>query len=324
MLFRFAHPPVFWAVLSVSFLPFTALILFSDARENVSVIGLTGIAIIGLSWIMERWIGQRRIKEISIGPPAAAETQPLPQRGAPHGIGQAIAGSVAHLMSLTEEHQKRAEATTSLAAKAAESANGFAGAIEEMKASIEEIGRQTEQTSGIAGTAVGKTQEAGLSVAALGAQTKDIVKIIEMIRSVAERTNLLALNASIEAARAGEHGRGFAVVAQEVKTLANQTAEATKKIEVEIGNVVAASNEAQKRMTEVQDVIQEINAMMLNVKSALHQQTAASGEIAASTVNTTKSVDGVTAGISHLLITTEEIRRACLTIGEKTGNLKKA
>ncbi|MFC1835173.1 methyl-accepting chemotaxis protein [Thermodesulfobacteriota bacterium] len=70
----------------------------------------------------------------------------------------------------------------------------------------------------------------GQTVVKLSAHGEAIGDIIEAVQDLADQSNLLAVNASIEAARAGEQGKGFAVVAQEIKTLADQSKEATKQV----------------------------------------------------------------------------------------------
>ena len=77
-------------------------------------------------------------------------------------------------------------------------------------------------------------------------ESNEIANIIEVIGGIAEQTNLLALNASIEAARAGEAGRGFSVVAEEIRTLSENTKEASNNIT----NIIKELNEDTKRANE--------------------------------------------------------------------------
>jgi methyl-accepting chemotaxis protein len=68
------------------------------------------------------------------------------------------------------------------------------------------------------------------TVLKLNEQSEAIEEIIAAVKDLADQSNLLAVNASIEAARAGDHGKGFAVVAQEIKTLADQSKDATEQV----------------------------------------------------------------------------------------------
>lgn len=209
---------------------------------------------------------------------------------------------------LIETHQERAANSTSAAAKATENATIIASAIEELNASISEIGVQAEKSSGQASSAVEKTKIATSSVEQLSIRSEEILSIIGLIQEIARHTNLLALNATIEAARAGDHGKGFAVVAKEVKDLARQTADATVKIEEQLNEVRAASQAVADHMRTIGVAIAEIDATAETIKTSLHEEEQAVQEIAKSAQATSLATTEVTEGISHMLVTTEDIR----------------
>jgi len=82
------------------------------------------------------------------------------------------------------------------------------------------------------------------SIVSLSEQGQAIGEIITTVNDLAEQSNLLAVNASIEAAKAGEHGKGFAVVALEVKSLAEQSKQATAQVRTILNDIQKATNAA--------------------------------------------------------------------------------
>ncbi|WP_300725186.1 methyl-accepting chemotaxis protein [Pseudomonas sp.] len=95
---------------------------------------------------------------------------------------------------------------------------------------------------------VGEVQGNAQTVERLAEESATIGGVLTVIRSIAEQTNLLALNAAIEAARAGEMGRGFAVVAEEVRSLAQRTAGATREIQTLIAGLQLAARQSVEGM----------------------------------------------------------------------------
>ncbi|MBU2894327.1 CZB domain-containing protein [Colwellia sp. D2M02] len=108
------------------------------------------------------------------------------------------------------------------------------------------------------------TKTASTSVDQLQAVTTGINDFVNIIKGISDQTNLLALNAAIEAARAGEQGRGFAVVADEVRTLAQRSAEASNEISV---------------------LIEQVNSQMADVVSGISGVGQKSDEITTSTAS---------------------------------------
>ncbi len=103
----------------------------------------------------------------------------------------------------------------------------------------------------------------------LGQMSQQIGEITVTITSIADQTNLLALNAAIEAARAGEAGRGFAVVAEEVRKLAEGSAEAVRKIGGLIRSIQTETSRAVNSIDESSKEVQEGKAQVIRISEVL-------------------------------------------------------
>ncbi len=193
---------------------------------------------------------------------------------------------------------RREVGETNQAAAASTAAVGaVAAAAEELSTAIGEIGTQVVRSADEAGDAARDAERSRVRVAALVENSQRIGQIVGLITDIAAKTNLLALNATIEAARAGDAGRGFAVVAGEVKTLANQTAQATDEIVQQVSQIQNATRDAAAVIEGVAGRIETISKIAAAVAAGVQQQDAATREIAQRAHEVAASTTQVTGSI---------------------------
>lgn len=200
--------------------------------------------------------------------------------------------------TLHEQAEKIHSASGELASGAAKSASS----VEEISASVNDINGRVRsnsenaskasalasQTQSVAHQGQGSVQQvvgAILEVRTAGDQVKKVVKLID---DIAFQTNLLALNAAVESARAGVHGKGFAVVANEVRQLANRSANAAKETGTLVEGIVAKVNRTSelaegttRNLAEIVDGAVKVTTLMGSVAEASREQASAIDQLAA-------------------------------------------
>lgn len=137
------------------------------------------------------------------------------------------------------------------------------------------------------------TKEIDKNINSLSQKSSYIGQIVGVIQSIAEQTNLLALNAAIEAARAGDAGRGFAVVAEEVRKLAEETANSTHKIEDITTEIQKEIENVNNTMNETRNVVENADNAANEVEKVFKETTEAVGKITIQLENLVNNIDAV-------------------------------
>ncbi|GGO08064.1 methyl-accepting chemotaxis protein [Saccharibacillus kuerlensis] len=200
--------------------------------------------------------------------------------------------------------------------------------MEEMTRAIHEIALAAQQVSesasdmkeevGVGGTSIGRVSDQMSAISAsvgrsskrirqLQERSREVEGIAELISGIASQTNLLALNAAIEAARAGEHGKGFAVVAEEVRKLADQSAQSAGQISGILGLMIKDTDEAvvlmEEGIREVQtglELSQQTGDAFRRIEKAIDGVSTQTEDMSAVTEQMSASSEEVSASVSEL------------------------
>jgi methyl-accepting chemotaxis protein len=197
------------------------------------------------------------------------------------------------LSSGSDQVSSAANQVSAASQSMAEGASEQASSLEETSASLEEMASMTRQNADNANQAnhlmedtkkeVGRGSDSMVQMTeAIGSiknSSDETAKIIKTIDEIAFQTNLLALNAAVEAARAGEAGKGFAVVAEEVRNLAQRSAEAARNtaelIEQSQQNAdsgVTVTNQMTEIFTGIQESAGKVGALVSEIATANNEQ----------------------------------------------------
>lgn len=224
----------------------------------------------------------------------------------------------------SQELQRAIDELTATSGNQSERVMQVAAAMEQMSVSVNEISSNTAQSleaseatdsaakasqhamhesTGNIHAVVEVVDRAQGTIREMNASITHIGEFARLIKEIADQTNLLALNAAIEAARAGEQGRGFAVVADEVRKLAERTAQATADITASVQQVEARAHDAvagmeaatqavatgtesiadtAEGMARISEASQKATALANDVRHMLAQQSDASHDVAIS------------------------------------------
>ena len=136
--------------------------------------------------------------------------------------------TVEEVKTISEQASQRAQEVANASRRTVEVARAGQKSVQD---TIESMAQIRERVEGISE-----------NLLALSDQTQQIGEIIATVNEIASQSNMLALNASVEAARAGEHGKGFAVVAMEVRSLAEQSKQATAQVKAILSEIQRATN----------------------------------------------------------------------------------
>jgi len=239
------------------------------------------------------------------------------------------------VVNASEQISEGSQQLSDGAQQQASSVEEITSSLSEIKSTIEQNTHNSREADILAKSAnesanigYNNIQDLNVSMEKITKSSQDISNIIKTIDEIAFQTNLLALNAAVEAARVGEHGLGFAVVAEEVRSLAQRSADAARDTAIIIENAINEVNKGNEITVETNNSFQEILDKSKKTSDIIGEIALASKE-QTSGINqlneAMQQVDGVTQMIAssseESAATAEEMTNNATVMDKSVGNL---
>jgi methyl-accepting chemotaxis protein len=213
------------------------------------------------------------------------------------------ATSVSETTATVEEVKQTAQLSAEKSRKVSENAQKAAMIAEQGNAAV------TETVSGI-NNIKGLMETVAESVVMLSEQTQSIGEIITVVNDLAQQSNLLAVNAAIEASKAGEQGKGFAVVAQEIKSLADQSKQATEQVRTILADIQKATGKSVLAAEQVSKAVAAGVKQAAESGESIMMLAESIGESAQAAAQIAASSQQQQVGMEQVAMAMENIKRA--------------